>query len=117
MHVRNLRFIEVSFGSYLVVNFMAQFWFICTRLWLDNCGPILAPLTVLIFVRVAINTKYNLLLRYKFHTFQSNAYKVCNFVTKWYKSTFACFLMFERSSHALRLVPFMPASENKGNHI
>ena len=51
-----------------------------------------------------------MLLRYKCHTFQSHAYKACNFVvTKWYKSTFACFLTFEGSSHALRLVPFLPA--------
>ena len=48
-----------------------------------------------------------MLLRYKCHTFQSHAYKACNFVvTKWYKSTFACFLTFEGSSHALHLVPF-----------
>ena len=51
-----------------------------------------------------------MLLRYKCHTFQSHAYKACNFVVpKWYKSTFACFLTFEGSSHALRLVPFLPA--------
>ena len=51
-----------------------------------------------------------MLPRYKCHTFQSHAYKACNFVvTKWYKSAFACFLTFEGSSHALRLVPFLPA--------
>ena len=31
---------------------------------------------------LAINTKYNLLLRYKFHTFQSHAYKSCNLLSQ-----------------------------------
>ena len=46
----NLGFSEVSFGSFLVVNFKAQFWFVLTRFWLKNYGPILPHFTVLIFI-------------------------------------------------------------------
>ena len=51
MRLRYLGFSEVSFGSFLVVIFKAQFWFILARFWLKKYGPILPHFTVLIFVR------------------------------------------------------------------
>ena len=54
MRLRNLGFSEVSFGSFLVVIFKAQFWFVVAQFWLKNYGPILPRFTVLIFVRVHV---------------------------------------------------------------
>ena len=51
MRLRNLGFSEVSFGSFFVVIFKAQFWFVVAQFWLKNYGPILPRFTVLIFVR------------------------------------------------------------------
>ena len=51
MRLGYLGFSEVSFGSFLVVIFKAQFWFILARFWLKKYGPILPHFTVLIFVR------------------------------------------------------------------
>ena len=52
MRLGNLGFSELSFGSFLVVIFKAQFSLIVARFWLKNYGPILPHFTVLIFVRV-----------------------------------------------------------------
>ena len=63
MRLGYLGFSEVSFGSFLVVIFKAQFWFILARFWLKKYGPILPHFTVLIFVR-------ELILKASYHIYQ-----------------------------------------------
>ena len=50
LRLRNLGFSEVSFGSFSIVFFKAQFW-------LKNYGPILPHFTLLIFVRELLRSR------------------------------------------------------------